>query len=125
MNLKTAITRIIIGVVMFAIAGGFIESLVSPHPRGNQPTLAAGTEEPGIHRVLVAYPAQWPMWNYRKCALTSLGLDADHPLMLNCDRESHETPLSREFLIDVEFSIAPTPPTDWTCQQRDTLVCKR
>jgi hypothetical protein len=90
--------------------------------------------EGSTHRVVVYHPEQWSDGDYRNCYLGPKGLDVNHGDLptLDCDLHSHETPRSRIFVIDVQFSGSyPGVPNEdgwveWTCQRsKETLVCKR
>ena len=87
------------------------------------------------HRVKVAYPEQWALDEYRNCTLMK---SADDLALLDCDRLQidkheivHDTPASRMFVMDVQFSGAYKSPASgvlpqaWTCQKtKESLICR-
>jgi hypothetical protein len=90
-------------------------------------------ETKSIHRAVVVHPEQWPAGEYRNCYLgTNDVVHENHLPTLDCDRQAHETPRSRMFAMDVEFSGDYKFPTtndsekEWTCQRsKESLVCRR
>ena len=101
-------------------------------------------------RVTVAYPESWAANEYRNCKMRAIDPNSNLP-MLDCDRlsrpdpmepksplekESEQfpsipvpddvilTPLSRRFVMDVDFSGSNEQPY-WTCQnQGQALICR-
>ena len=77
-------------------------------------------------RVLVVHPEHWSVGEYRNCALMRTDTVSGLP-QLDCDLQASETPRSRMFVMDVEFS-GPSGKRlniDWTCQRSNTsLVCR-
>lgn len=77
-------------------------------------------------RVIVVYPEYWSVGKYRNCALVGSDLVSKLP-ELNCDLQAWDTPRSRMFVMDVEFSgdAKKRLNIDWTCQRiTETLVCR-
>jgi hypothetical protein len=78
-------------------------------------------------RVIVDYPERWSVGEYRNCAL--VGADpVSNVLQLDCDLLASETPRSRMFIMDVEFSWSDAKKRldiNWTCQRnQQSLVCR-
>jgi hypothetical protein len=78
-------------------------------------------------RVIVDYPEHWSVGEYRNCAL--VGADpVSNVLQLDCDLQASETPRSRMFVMDVEFSWSDAKKrldTNWTCQRnKESLLCR-
>jgi len=91
-------------------------------------------QKEATHRVVVVHPEKWSAGEYRNCYLGSNDVVHNNLPQLDCDVEAHETPRSRMFVMDVEFSgdyklpttMAGTPEQAWTCQRTEpTVICRR
>jgi hypothetical protein len=77
-------------------------------------------------RVIVSYPEHWSVGEYRNCALVGADPVSDLP-HLDCDLLVADTPRSRMFVMDVEFSGEAKKRLDinWTCQRsKESLMCR-
>src|SRR5271169_4212306 len=89
--------------------------------------LASSCARSSVRRVIVVYPEHWPGAEYRNCAL--VGSDPISKLpQLDCDTQSSDTPRTRMFVMDVEFSGKAAPESSvvyWTCQRtKESLTCR-
>jgi len=89
--------------------------------------LMAGCNSSSMRRVSVAYPESWPVGEYRNCIVPGIVDVANGFPELDCDRKAFETPRSRTFVMDVEFSGRYSGKADsWTCQKsKESLVCRK
>jgi hypothetical protein len=93
-----------------------------------------GCNSRNVHRVVVEFPEEWAERGYRNCTVTTVDVVVGRS-DLDCDTKSHETPRSRMFAMDVEFSgqfyeagaAADGHPESyvWTCQKGPVIVCRR
>jgi len=117
--MRTAITRAIL--IFIGVCLAACTKVHAPNSRH--------AETGAIHRVVVAYPEQWAVGEYRNCYLGATDVVHNLPT-LDCDIHTHETPRSQTFVMDVEFSgnydTATSVVVEWTCQKtKETLFCRR
>lgn len=88
--------------------------------------ILAGCNKSNTRRVIVVYPEQWNAGEFRNCSMVGNDPISGLP-QLDCDLQSRETPRSRMFTQDVQFSGQDKKdgPTVWTCQKSgDSLICR-
>lgn len=80
-----------------------------------------------VHRVSVAYPADWRAGDRRNCIVDGIKDVINGLPELDCDTGASDTPRSRIFVMDVKFSGKFVGKGDhWTCERADgSLVCIR
>jgi hypothetical protein len=96
-------------------------------------SILSGCYSRNVHRVVVTFPAQWSDGEYRNCSVTTMDVVVGRS-DLDCDKGSPETPRSRMFALDVEFSgqfyeagaaVGHPEWYFWTCQKGPVIVCRR